>query len=77
MPDECKTDAGGHEREVRDEGERVVETGTDRGREAGRPGRPGGAALTCRTRGAALPGGTGHAGYTRRATLTLRTRGAG
>ncbi len=56
---EREADAGGHEREVRDEGERVLETGADRRREAGRPGRSGGAALTCRTRGPSLTGGTG------------------
>ncbi len=69
VPDERDADTGRHQCEVGDEGERVLGAGADGRRKARRPGRPGGAALTPRTRGPALTGGTGR---TCRAALTRR-----
>ena len=76
VPEEREADAGRQQREVGDEGQRVLEPGMDGCREAGCPGRPGGATPALRPRrtgGTTLPGDTCRACRTALAGGTCRT----
>ena len=74
VPEQSQADACGHQRELRDEGERVVSARAGGGGQTGRTGRAGGTALAPGSRFAGCARRTRLTALTGRTALTRRTR---